>query len=178
MAANVDEFVSPEERILPVNFNTIYALTNNVYHTKDHIYNKNKSLRDNKNIVKLSGDKDRSVVIMNKIDCDKKVEQMMNEGREEGKYEETEDDILNELISLQSFLYHHFKDAPYYKQMLPSSHQPARLFASAKTRKFDCFSDINVTNLKLRAIIDQENFRNKQMAYLWEMIDDLLQGFS
>ena len=25
MAANVDEFVSPEERILPVNFNTIYA---------------------------------------------------------------------------------------------------------------------------------------------------------
>ena len=50
---------------------------------------------------------------MNKIDCDKKVEQMMNEGREEGKYEETEDDILNELISLRSFLYHHFKDAPY-----------------------------------------------------------------
>ena len=99
-------------------------------------------------------------------------------GKRGREYEETEDDILNELKSLPSFLYHHFKDAPYYKQMLPSSHQPARVFDSTKTHKFDCFSDINVTNLKLRPIVVQENFRNKQMAYLWEMIDDLLQGFS
>ena len=40
--------------------------------------------------------------------------------------------------------------------MLPFSHQPAKFFASAKTHtKFDNLSDINVTNLKLRPIIDQ-----------------------
>ena len=60
------------------------------YHTKDDTYNKIKSLRDNKNIVILSGDKDSSIVIMNKIGCDKKVEEMINEGIEQGKYEETE----------------------------------------------------------------------------------------
>ena len=31
--------------------------------------------------------------------------------------------------------------------MLPSSHQPAKFFASPKTHKFDDLSDINVTNL-------------------------------
>ena len=80
---------------------------------------------------------------------------MINEGIEQGKYEETEDKILKELESFQSFLYCHFKDTPYYKQMLLSSHQPARFFTSAKTHKFDNLSDINVTNLKLRPIIDQ-----------------------
>ena len=39
--------------------------------------------------------------------------------------------------------------------MLPSSHQPARFFASAKAHKLDNLSDINVTSLKLQPIIDQ-----------------------
>lgn len=39
--------------------------------------------------------------------------------------------------------------------MLPSSHQPARFFATAKTHKFENFDDITVDNLKLRPIIDQ-----------------------
>ena len=42
---------------------------------------------------------------------------MINEGIEQGKYEETEDNILKELGSFQSFLYRHFKDTPYYKQI-------------------------------------------------------------
>ena len=42
---------------------------------------------------------------------------MINEGIEQGKYEETEDNILKELESFQSFLYRHFKDTPYYKQI-------------------------------------------------------------
>ena len=157
LAASVDEFVSPEvkEEFHLFLRNTTYTLTNNVYHTKDDTYNKTKSLRGNKNIVILSGDKDSSIVIMNKIDYDKKVEEMINEGIEQGKYKETEDNILKELESFPSFLYRHFKDTPYCKQMLPSSHQPARFFAPAKTHKFDDLSDINVTNLKLRPIIDQ-----------------------
>ena len=50
---------------------------------------------------------------MNKIDYDKKVEEMINEGIERGKYKETEDNILKELKYFQSFLYHYFKDTPY-----------------------------------------------------------------
>ena len=88
-----------------------------------------------------------------------KVEEMINEGIERGKYEETEDNILKELESFQSFLYHHFKDTPYYKQMLPSSHQSARFFASAKTHKFDNLGDVIVNNLKLRPIIDPTGAR-------------------
>ena len=74
---------------------------------------------------------------------------MIDEGIGQGKYEETGDNILKELEYFQSFLYRHFKDAPFYRQMLPFSLQPARFFASAKTHKFDNLSDINVTNLKL-----------------------------
>ena len=135
LVANVDQFVSPEvkEEFHQFLRNMTYTLTNNVYHTKVNTYNKTKSLGDNKNIVILSGDKDNSIVIMNKKDYNKKVEERINEGIEQGKYEETEDNVLKDLESLQSFLYRHFKDVPYYKQMLPSSHQPVRFFASAKT---------------------------------------------
>ena len=47
---------------------------------------------------------------MNKINYEEKVEEMINEGIEQRKYEETEDNILKKLESLQSFLYRHFKD--------------------------------------------------------------------
>ena len=74
LAANVDEFVSPEvkEEFHQFLRNTTYTLTNNVCHTKDDIYNKTKSLREKKNIVILSRDKDSSIVIMNKKDYNKK----------------------------------------------------------------------------------------------------------
>ena len=101
--ANVDEFVSPEvkEEFHQFRRNTTYTLANNVYHTKDDTHKKIKSLRDNKKIVILSGDKDSGIVIMNKI--------------EQGKYEGTGDNILKELESFMSFLYRHFKYTPFYK---------------------------------------------------------------
>ena len=43
---------------------------------------------------------------MNKKDYDKKVEEMINDRIAPGKYEETEDNILKELESFQSFLCH------------------------------------------------------------------------
>ena len=121
-AANVDEFVSKEvkEEFHQFLRNSTYTLTNNVYHTKDDTYNKTKSLRDNKAIVILSGEKDSSVVIMNKKDYNKKVEEIINEGIEQRKYEKNDDNILKELESFQSFLYRHFKEAPCYKDILPS----------------------------------------------------------
>ena len=39
--------------------------------------------------------------------------------------------------------------------MLPSSHQPARFFATAKTHKIENINDVTIDNLKLRPIIDQ-----------------------
>ena len=39
--------------------------------------------------------------------------------------------------------------------MLPISHQPGRLFVTAKTHKFDSIYDITLDQLKLRPIIDQ-----------------------
>ena len=56
LAANVDEFVSPEvkEEFHQFLRNTTYTPTNNVYHTKGGTYNKTKPIRDNKNIVILS----------------------------------------------------------------------------------------------------------------------------
>ena len=66
--------------------NTTCTLANNVYHIKDGTYNKTKSLRDNKNIVIRSGNKDSSIVVINKIDYDKKVEEMINEGIEQEKF--------------------------------------------------------------------------------------------
>ena len=103
LAGSVGEFVSPEvkEEFHQFRRNTTHTLANNVYHTKDDTYKKIKSLRDNKKIVILSGDKDSGIVIMNKI--------------EQGKYEGTGDNILKELESFMSFLYRHFKYTPFYK---------------------------------------------------------------
>ena len=41
-------------------------------------------------------DEDSSKVVINKMDYDKKVEEMINEGIGWGKYEETEDNILKD----------------------------------------------------------------------------------
>lgn len=38
--------------------------------------------------------------------------------------------------------------------MCPTSHQPSRLFATAKTQKFSSIKDITLENLKLRSTID------------------------
>ena len=80
---------------------------------------------------------------------------MLQQGISEGKYVKTEDNILKELKSFQSFIYRHFKKSAFYKDMMPSSHQPVKFFTSAKTYKFESFDDINIKELKLRSIIDQ-----------------------
>ena len=58
----------------------------------------------NKNIVILSGDKDSSVVIMNRIDYEQKIEKMIEEGKNEGKYAESQDTIHSDLKRFQVFL--------------------------------------------------------------------------
>ena len=119
------------------------------------MFKSTKQLRENENIVLLSGDKDTSMTIMNKTDYQNKVQKMINDGISVGKYVHTEDTIIKDLSSFQSFLLCHFNDHPQYKDMRPSNNQPARLFATAKTHKFHNIKDANLKELKLRPIIDQ-----------------------
>ena len=119
------------------------------------MFKSTKQLRENENIVLLSGDKDTSITIMNKTDYQNKVQKMINDGISKGMYVHTEDTIIKDLSSFQSFLLRHFKDHPQYKDMRPSNNQPARLFATAKTHKFHNIKDGNLKELKLRPVIDQ-----------------------
>lgn len=130
-------------------------LSQNVFHTNDSTFKKTKQLRNMENLTFLSGDKDSSVTILNKIDYSDKVQKMIDDGIQQGKYIKCSDNILKELQSFQSFLYRHFKDRPEYESMKPSSHQPARFFATSKTHKFDKIEDIELNKLTLRPIIDQ-----------------------
>ena len=72
---------------------------------------------------------------------------MLQQGISEGKYVKTEDNILKELKSFQSFIYRHFKKLTFYKDMMPSSHQPTIFFTNGKTHKFENFDDINIKEL-------------------------------
>ena len=115
------------------------------------MFKSTKQLRENENIVLLSGDKDTSTTIMNKTDYQNKVQKMINDGISAGKYVHTEDTIIKDLSSFRF----HFKDHPQYKDMRPSNNQPARFFATAKTHKFHNIKDANLKELKLRPITDQ-----------------------
>ena len=96
-----------------------------------------KPLQTNKDIVLLSGDKDSSVGILD-ISCYKgKGNTLINDGIIKGVYIlEENDNILTELKSFQNFIDRNFKKREKYKEMRPTSSQPARLFATAMTHKF------------------------------------------
>ena len=115
-----------------------------------------KPLKTNKNIILLSGDKDSSVVILDTACCKEKINRLINDGISKGVYViEENDNTLTELKSFQNLIYRNFKKHDKYKEMRPTSSQPARLFATAKTHTFTDTKQININNLKLRPIIDQ-----------------------
>ena len=128
LASSVDTFVPQEckEEFHQFIRNTTYKFLNNVYRTKDTIYHKTKVIRENRDIVILSGS-----IVKNKKDYNRKIDGMINEGIQQGRYEETDDNISKVLESFQSFLYQHFKNSPHYRQMLPS-HQPAQFLLQQK----------------------------------------------
>ena len=95
--------------------------TQNIYHTKDDTYRNLRHLIQNKDIVVLSGDKDSSVVVMNKKDYILKVDNMINEGIQQGKYEWANDKTHEDLEKFQHFLCRNFKNHPKYSDMRPVS---------------------------------------------------------
>ena len=112
----------------------------------------------------LSCDKDSSFVLLKKKDYQDKVWSMIQEGIDTGKYELTEDSTHKDLKNFQQFLYNNFRDHKEYEKMRPVSNQPARLFATAKTHKFQSFDDITLEDLKLRPIVDQTGTHTHKAA--------------
>ena len=125
----------------------------NVHSTPDYTYKVLQKLASDPNLVVLSGDKDSSVVIMQREVYVEKLEDMIKEGISNGKYTETEDTTLQDLKSFQSFLVRNFKSSLPLDKIKPTSNQPAFLYGTAKTHKFDNHSEITNENLKLRPIV-------------------------
>ena len=107
--------------------------TNNIYATKDYTYHN----LQNKGIIVVKGDKDSSVITMKKSDYVTKLDTMIDDGITKGTYVETTDNTLKELSRFQDFLYRNFHKYERYKDMKPDSNQPARLYGTAKTHKFE-----------------------------------------
>ena len=80
---------------------------------------------------------------------------MIEEGVKKGTYKKTEDTTLQDLKKFQDFLYRNFYTYEHYKFMYPHSNQPAKLYGTAKTHKFNNIQEINKEKLKFRPIIDQ-----------------------
>ena len=115
-----------------------------------------KRLQRNEDIVLLSRDKDSSVVALDKACYNDKINRLINDGISKGVYVmEENDNTLTELKSIQNFICRNFKKHEKYKEIRPTSRQPARLFVTAKTHKFTDIKQININDLKLRPIIDQ-----------------------
>ena len=123
--------------------------------TKDHTYNNSKRLIKNKNLYLLSKDKDSCITIMNKQEYIQKLEGMLDEIIKRGTYDQSTDNTRQDLGTFQSFLYHNFKNHTSYDKMKPKSSQPAGLYSTAKTYKFNDLDEISVEKLKFRPIVDQ-----------------------
>ena len=78
---------------------------------------------------------------------------MINDGISRGVYTRTTDNTIWELNNFQDFLYRNFKNNSKYQNMLPPSNQPARLYGTAKTHKFESLDLVTVEELKFRPII-------------------------
>ena len=92
---------------------------------------------------------------MNKADYIKKMETMIEEGIKNGTYAEAGDTIMQDLKRFQDFLRRNFKNYEHYSGMYPESNEPAKMYGTAKTHKFDSTDKIKITKLKFRPIIDQ-----------------------
>ena len=128
-------------------------ISNNEYRDKGNSFKLVNRLRENKNIVVISADKESCTVIFNKTDYLNKVNAMISEVISKGKYVETVDSTHKDLNHFQDFLYRYFYKTNH--SMRPVSNQPARFFVTSETHKFDTTGDINVKDLKRRPIIDQ-----------------------
>ena len=104
----------------------------NMISTEDHTYKELKTLIHNKEVVILKGDKDSSIVIMNKTNYITKIEIMIEEGIKNGTYAETDDTTMQDLKRFQDFLRRNFKLHEHCNEMYPENNEPAKMYGTAK----------------------------------------------
>ena len=92
---------------------------------------------------------------MNKTDYITKIERMIEEGIKNGTYAVTDDTTMQYLKRFQDFLRRNIKKYEHYNEIYPESNEPAKMYGTAKTHKFDSTDNIKLTKLKFRPIIDQ-----------------------
>ena len=80
---------------------------------------------------------------------------MVKEGIDKGTYTLAEDNTIKVLKNFKQFLKRNFKGYDKHYDMLPTSNQPARIYATTKIRKFSSVDSVNINDLKFRSIIDQ-----------------------
>ena len=107
------------------------------YTDKDFNYHNLRSMILNKGIAVVKGDKDSSVVIMKKSHYVSKLDTMIDDGVMKGTYLETNDNTIKELSQFQDILYRNFHNYERFEYMQPDSNQPARLYETNKTHKFE-----------------------------------------
>ena len=90
---------------------------------------------------------------MQRADYVNKLETMIEEGITNGKYMVTDDNTLKDLKSFEDFLTRNFKSSLSLNKVKPTSNQPAFLYGTAKTHKFQNYEQITKDNLKLRPIV-------------------------
>ena len=116
-------FCEKNKSVLIPSITVLLIITKNIYTGKDNIFRSLQKLRKNKDIIIISADKDPWIVILNKKDYVRKVDEMIGDDITERKYIETTDNTLCDLKCLkwfQKFLYHHFYEHKDYEGMLIS----------------------------------------------------------
>ena len=95
------------------------------------------------------------MVILNKTGYLDKLENMVKEGIGKGKYTFTKDNTINDPKNLKQFLKRNFKGYNQLDDMLPTSNQQAKIYASTKTHKFSFVDSVDINESKFRPTIDQ-----------------------
>ena len=80
---------------------------------------------------------------------------MIDEGIMKGTSVGTADNTLKTLSRFQNFPSRNFRNYERYKDMQPDGNQPARLYGTAKTHKFETLEEITGVNLKFQITIYQ-----------------------
>ena len=77
--------------------------TKNVFQTKDYTCHNLKKLIGEEDVLVMKGDKDLSVVILNKTEYNKNLENMVKEGIDKGTHTLTEDNTIKDLKNFKQF---------------------------------------------------------------------------
>ena len=79
-------FCEKNKSVLIPSITVLLIITKNIYTGKDNIFRSLQKLRKNKDIIIISADKDPCIVILNKKDYVRKVDEMIGDDITERKY--------------------------------------------------------------------------------------------